>query len=231
MMIQATKRIMIPMWNQQSIFAQYFVVEKPQWLAIYFSWAPSVPKKHASILTHAGYDVLIPDYLWSYRSDGFFTPESCQKMVEVLWLRAKKWLLWRSYKKTIFVWASFGWLRANCWYYDEFLLLAPILQPGLLGTEEYKEDSIDDFIWDIQEYYYNVYRGFSTEQWRSFLIHYTCVFPTGKKVTILHGEADLSVHYSRSVLVTRTNNKRECKVLKSVGHSAKDLLQWFIESL
>jgi hypothetical protein len=229
MTIKSKKKMMIPISKNEKIYVEQVLTQDPLWLVIYFPWAPTTPKKTAKILTQIGYDVVMPDYVWSYRSDGVFSPEACQRMVDSLWDQAKKWMFGRSYKKTIFVWSSFGWLRSGSANYDSFLLLAPVLQPWLLGKEDYSEDSIEDFIEWIENYYYNVYRGFSAQSWIDFLADYKHMFPSGKKVQILHGDGDQSIHYSRSVAIAWSNKNVLCTIYEWVDHSASVLLQRFIE--
>lgn len=164
------------------------------------------------------YDIVVPDYLWSWRSDGIFSPQWCIDTIQMTLSNMKKW-----YKEVIYVGYSFGGIWANYIDADSVYLLAPVIDPLKYGKWLFQEEDVQWFYWAMGSIYYNVYRWFEKNKRQKFFIeNRDKVNCSSKKVTILHGKKDKKIHYSRSFNYAEKHNLGYA-LYPHIGHNAQSL--------
>lgn len=193
-------------------------------LVIFGMWLPGLPKDSQDsdyqAFFAAWYDIVIPEYIWSFRSEWEFTPDNCYKTLLDTKQHFKDWIVFDLFAKTgitvkyneiEFLGSSFGgYLVSRLPLYDETIkrigLLFPALQLADMWKIGFVEESNDDFDYImLTAGLGHLYRGYPSQEREDFnndkhgfsydqMVEKLSSIP----VFVAHGELDSCIHYSRS---------------------------------
>jgi hypothetical protein len=187
-------------------------------------WMPGLPKDSKDsdyqAFFAAWYDIVIPEYIGSFRSEWEFTPDNCYKTLLDTKQHFKQWLVFDlfaksdigvQYEEIEFLWVSFGWhLVSRLPLFDKTIkrigLFYPALQFSDMWQRGYIEESNEELDYILNTAWLGLlYRGsssrereefYSDSHWFSYhqMIEKLASIP----VFVAHGELDSCIHYSRS---------------------------------
>lgn len=202
------------------LVGEYYHTPWNKTLAIYASWAPSIPKQrpdYAQILGEAGIDFVAPDYYGYWRSAWVF---DVKQVIQTLYDTVQVFklhhplvnvygiqeLLPPAYEEIVVIGSSYGW-RASAALpkFDsditQIVLLAPFLESNLWDWEETDEE----FLRTLVLWYQWLYRTNPEYDRMDALLGFEELFDLDdlshlEKVQIFvgHGSADRSIAYHRS---------------------------------
>lgn len=192
-------------------------------LVIRAMWMPGMPRNSNDndfdSLLSIGYDVVIPEYYGSFRSDWEFTPENCYKTL----LETKKTFsngniydifgkkdIYVNYKTIDFIGESFGgYFISRLAFYDQTIdrlaLLYPTLAFDNYGKIWSPEQTPEDVNYILENWLKYFYRWYDEENRRKLFedkydynLSQTINSLKDKKIFLAHWEEDKVINISRS---------------------------------
>lgn len=195
-------------------------------LVIWLPWTPWTPSDTSDgQMIHrfaSGYNIVLPEYYWSQRSDGEFTPQWCiDTLVDTYKFFTEGWTvqdIWTQegvtfagYDEIVVVGSSFGWawvarVPKSLSKVTALGMINPAVEYADLGQIWYPEESYDEFKKILQEWWYvHMYRTatgwdrdafYQDQRWQSYDEMVQDL--SQKDVFIAHGDMDDCVHVGRS---------------------------------
>ncbi len=235
----------------------------PKGLIVVALGAPSLSNidnlANSELLLEAGYDIIVPEYLWFCRSWWEFLP---MNSIETL-LMTKKTFTWGNvieiyanenipvvYENIIFLWLSYGWSVIPLLpKFDSTIktiwLFYPLFDYTTLWTRGVKEETTEEFLESLKRWFSYVYRGidnpirekhFNDDLWLTPSKNIELM--KGKNVFLAHGTNDTSIYYKKTEeyfqKIKDIAENAECKIYDGLAHGKDTMIpatRDFIERL
>lgn len=206
------------------LVGQYYQTDSNNKLAIYLSWAPTLPTsmdKEANLLATQWFDLIRPDYYWNARSDGFFSPKNCiqtaydtiqtfRQQIPMISIYEDEEIITPYYDEIVLIGASFGgWIAAAMPKFDEFITEIVLLYPRFAYEDMdmiwQPEESDEEFLRQVLLGYKHIYRFAPDSDPYESIINIGNLNPLldlttfqNTKVFVWHGSADDVIWSGRS---------------------------------
>lgn len=190
-------------------------------------WAPNLMDvdslRNASLLTEAGYDVLVPEYYGFCRSQWKFTPmNSIQALIDTFFIarwQSQKTLKnvysWKkipsfSYEDISFLGMSYGWFAVLMLpkflpQAKKIIALYPVVDYGSFWKRWVQEETAEDFYESILRGFHQQYRGIEDIVWQEQFQDNLWLSPLyalnsikGTSLFLAHGTTDVSIFYKKT---------------------------------